>query len=71
MDDFTAQVEEFIAHLTDAKLEPGAGPVRVLAENAPTAEELAEDSVISLHGKTWENIQRMTQKLNGEPPRPL
>lgn len=71
LDGFTAQVEEFIAHVKDTELEPGAGAVRAPGENAPSAEQLAEDSMISLNLTTTENLQRIAEQLGIQAPTAL
>ena len=71
LDDYTAQVEEFIAHVKDTELEPGARPVRAPGENAPTAEQLAEDTTLSLNSTTVSDLRRIAQELGVELPQSL
>ena len=71
LEDYTAQVEEFIAHVKDTELEDGAKPVRAPGENAPTEEELAEDTVITLNDATTQNLYRIAEKLSVEAPRTM
>lgn len=69
--EYTAQVEEFIAHVKDVELEAGASPVRAPGENAPSAEQLAEDTVITLNEVTVQNLVRIAQNVGIEVPQAL
>ncbi|WP_334122011.1 Ldh family oxidoreductase [Glutamicibacter sp.] len=68
LNDYTAQVEEFINYVKDTEVEEGAKPVRAPGENAPTQAQLAEEALISLNDKTWANLQEMAARINVELP---
>ncbi|WP_431710498.1 Ldh family oxidoreductase [Glutamicibacter uratoxydans] len=69
--DYIAQVEEFIAHVKDTELESGASAVRAPGENAPTAEQLAEDTVLRINPVTSYALFQIAQRLNITAPTAL
>lgn len=71
LNDYTAQVEEFIAHVKSTELESGASPVRAPGENTPTAEYLASVKSISIREATAQNLERIAQKLGLSAPQSL
>ncbi|WP_347038394.1 Ldh family oxidoreductase [Glutamicibacter halophytocola] len=68
LDDYTAQVEEFIAHVKSSELEPGARAIRAPGESAPSPEAMAEDTEIRLNAVTTGHLHRIAQQLGIEPP---
>jgi len=68
LDDYTSQVEEFIAHVKSSELEPGARPIRAPGESAPSAQMLAEDTEIRLNAMTTGQLHRIAQRVGIEPP---
>ncbi len=70
LDDYTAQVEEFIAYVKDTELEDGAADLRVPGENAPTRSDLEKEHLISLSAKTWQNLQHIANRINVAAPQP-
>ncbi|PQZ95781.1 hypothetical protein CQ018_00260 [Arthrobacter sp. MYb227] len=71
LNDYTAQVEEFIEHVKNTELEPGASPVRAPGENTPTAAQLASVKSINLRESTAQNLERIAQKLGLVAPQAL
>ena len=71
LNDYTAQVEEFIAHVKNTELEPGASPVRAPGELSPTAAQLASVKSISLRESTAQNLERIAQTLGLVAPQAL
>lgn len=71
LNDYTAQIEEFIAHVKNTELEPGASPVRAPGELTPTPAQLASVESISLRESTVQNLQRIAQKLALVAPQAL
>lgn len=67
--EYTAQVEEFINYVKDTEVEERSKPVRAPGENVPTPEQLAEEALITLNEKTWENLQRIAAQVKVELPR--
>ena len=68
LEDFTAQVEEFIAHVKSSELEDEAKPIRVPGEKAPTGDALSADRGITMIEKTWTNMKRIAMELCVEMP---
>jgi LDH2 family malate/lactate/ureidoglycolate dehydrogenase len=63
LDGFTAEVDRFLAYVTDVPLEPGAAPVRVPGDTTP-----ADRVTIARH--TWEALGRVADDLGIARPRP-
>lgn len=71
LNDYTAQVEEFIAHVKSAEPESGASPVRAPGENTPTSEQLASVKSIRLRDSTAQNLEQIARKLGIPAPQPV
>lgn len=64
LNDYTAQIEEFISHVKNTELESDASPVRAPGENTPTADQLAAVTVVRLRESTALNLERVARKLD-------
>ena len=68
LNEYTAQVEEFISYVKSAEVETGQSPVRAPGENAPSAEQLAKDTIITLNTVTSTQLLQIAEQLNLDAP---
>ena len=71
LDDFTAQVEEFIAHVKSAEPAEGGEPIRVPGEGrVPTGDDPYQ-STITVNARTWSELERIATALRLPMPEAL
>ncbi|HJX79334.1 Ldh family oxidoreductase [Glutamicibacter sp.] len=68
LNEYTAQVEEFIAYVKDTEMEAGQSAVRAPGENAPSAEQLAADNTILLNPVTTASLFQIAEQLKVDAP---
>ncbi|MFL4475996.1 Ldh family oxidoreductase [Paeniglutamicibacter sp. MACA_103] len=63
LDAFTAQVEEFIAHVKSGEPEDGHGPIRVPGEGVSLGDEYAYGDPVAVNARTWSELGRIANEL--------
>lgn len=68
LEEYTAQVEEFISYVKGSQLLDETEPIRVPGERAPSPAQIEAARAITLNLKTWENMQRVAVALEIQMP---
>ncbi|MFC9935937.1 Ldh family oxidoreductase [Glutamicibacter sp. NPDC127525] len=68
LEEYTAQVEEFISYVKGSELQDDTEPIRVPGEREPSPAQIEAATAITLNLKTWENMQCVAVALEVEMP---
>lgn len=71
LDDFTAQVEEFITHVKSGDPEDGSGPLRVPGEASVAGDADQQSRSVEVNAKTWAELGRIAAALELTMPEAL
>ncbi|GAA1891020.1 malate/lactate/ureidoglycolate dehydrogenase [Paeniglutamicibacter psychrophenolicus] len=61
--EFTAQVEEFIAHVKSGEPEDGNGPIRVPGEGPSVGDSYPAGHPVEVNARTWSELGRIAREL--------
>ncbi len=68
LDGFTAQVEEFIAHVKSSPLQEGVAPIRVPGEGSSLRSGDSREQLVGVNAKTWAAMGRIAVELELQMP---